>query len=63
MSITELKTAINEKLENLSEKELSNVLSLIKSINENSGVEKKDVGLLFDKVAARYDNVLQKLAQ
>jgi hypothetical protein len=63
MSTLEMKSEITEQLDTLTEKELSHVLDLINTIKLNPETEKKDIDLLFDKVAKQYDAVLQKLAQ
>jgi hypothetical protein len=63
MSTIEMKSEITEQLNTLSEKELNYVLELINTIKAKPETEKKDIGLLFEKVASRYGNVLQKLAQ
>jgi hypothetical protein len=63
MSTLEMKSEISEQLNTLTENELSYVLDLINTIKANPKSEKKDIDLLFDKVAKQYGNVLQRLAQ
>jgi hypothetical protein len=63
MSTIEMKSEITEQLNTLSETELNYVLELINTIKTKPETEKKDIRLLFEKVAERYGNVLQRLAQ
>jgi hypothetical protein len=63
MNTIEMKSEITEQLNTLSETELNYVLELINTIKAKPETEKKDIRLLFEKVAERYGNVLQRLAQ